>query len=280
MKKLIRVLVALLIFSACTTQKEKEVGVTDKRIVSLNGTITEVLFELGENKQLVGVDVTSTYPKKAEKIANLGHISHLNMESVLGLKPTHVLAFDDELDSELKERLKASGITVVSFKRQFTVNGAKQLILDIASWAGKRKQADAIVQQMDRDLEKVAILKNAPKVLFIYARGAGTLMVGGEGTPIEKVIDLAGGKNVGTGFIQYKPLTGEAVIAANPDVLLMFDSGAQSLGPGGVLDIPGVSLTNAGKNKRIVLMDGQLLSGFGPRLGKAVYQLNQALQQQ
>jgi iron complex transport system substrate-binding protein len=103
-------------------------------------------------------------------------------------------------------------------------------------------------------------------------------MVSGTGTPVDKMISLAGGKNAVSDFEDYKPLTPEALIKGNPDVILMFDSGLQSVGGAeGVLKIPGVDKTNAGKNKKIISMDGALLSGFGPRLGEGIYQLNSLL---
>ncbi|HYQ97584.1 MAG TPA: ABC transporter substrate-binding protein, partial [Candidatus Nitrosocosmicus sp.] len=114
--------------------------------------------------------------------------------------------------------------------------------------------------------------------LFVYARGTGTMMVAGDGTPLTGMINLAGGQNATGGFAEYKPLTTEGVIAANPDVILMFDSGEASLsGEGGILSVPGVSATNAGKNKAVITMDGQYLSGFGPRVGKALVELNKKL---
>ena len=87
---------------------------------------------------------------------------------------------------------------------------------------------------------------------------------------------MAGGKNAVSGFDDFKPLTSEALVAANPDVILMFSSGMESLdGMEGTLSIPGMKEVNAGKNKQIITMDGQYLAGFGPRVGQAVKELNQ-----
>lgn len=141
----------------------------------------------------------------------------------------------------------------------------------------KDKEATVLIEEIENSTSDLKQIKPKPKVLFVYARGAGTLMVGGEGTPLEKMIELAGGINAGKGFQQYKPMTSEGVIAANPDVILMFDSGAQSLGNMSVFELPGVSQTNAGKNRKLITMDGQFLSGFGPRVGKAIKELNENL---
>ena len=123
------------------------------------------------------------------------------------------------------------------------------------------------------------IFDKKPKVLFIYARGAGNLMVAGKETPLHSMIELAGAENAAAELTDFKPLTPEALLTTNPDVILMFDSGLQSLGGvDGLLKVEGIAATNAGKNKKVVSMDGQLLSGFGPRLGEAVVELHNKLQ--
>jgi len=122
-------------------------------------------------------------------------------------------------------------------------------------------------------------LTKKPKVLFIYARGAGNLMVAGSGTPLHSMIELAGAENAASALTDFKPLTPEALLTTNPDVILMFDKGLQSLGGvDGLLKIEGIATTNAGKNKKVVTMDGQYLSGFGPRVGDAVVELHNKLQ--
>src|SRR5690606_35624661 len=79
-------------------------------------------------------------------------------------------------------------------------------------------------------------------------------------------------------FEDFKPLTPEALIQSNPDYILLFEKGLESLGGiDGVLQIQGINQINAGKNKQIITMDGALLSGFGPRVGQAAKELNQLL---
>ncbi|AEA44687.1 heme/hemin ABC transporter substrate-binding protein [Fluviicola taffensis] len=251
--------------------KEK---VEEKRIVSLNGSVTEIIYAVDSQKELIGVDVTSTFPAAAEKLTNLGHVRKLAIESLLALNPSHVVMLEDEVSPDLKSKLKQAKIELVTFKHPNSLEESKSLVKEVASWLGKSDKATEIVSKIDSDIKNISKLDKKPKVLFVYARGAGTLMVAGEQTPLEKMIVLAGGENAGKGFTDFKPLTSESVIAANPDVILMFTSGAQSLGPDGIFNVPGVSSTNAGKNKALIQMDGQLLSGFGPRVADAIVELN------
>ncbi|RAK69811.1 heme/hemin ABC transporter substrate-binding protein [Hymenobacter edaphi] len=250
------------------------------RIVSLSGTVSEIICQLGLQSQLVGVDVTSTFPEALTKLPKVGHNRNISAEGVLALAPTIVVGTTESLKPEVAAQLKSAGVVVQLFQQQYSVAGTKQLVQQVAAAFKASAKAPALLRQLDADLAKTRKPARAPKVLFIYARGAGTLMVAGENTPLANVIGLAGGQNAATGFADFRPLTAEALVAANPDVLLLFDSGLQSLGgKAGLLKVPGVAQTTAGRTGRVVEMDGQLLSGFGPRLGQATAELARQLSQ-
>jgi iron complex transport system substrate-binding protein len=117
------------------------------------------------------------------------------------------------------------------------------------------------------------------RVLFILSQNPSQLMVGGEKTSADAMIAYAGARNAIIGFTGFKPLTPEAVIAANPDVVLMTDQGMKAVGGiDGVLRFPGISQTQAGKEQKIVSLEAMYLLGFGPRMPLAVAELNLLLQ--
>lgn len=284
------VMLAFVLSAAVSCKKEEKTTeetkiVTDsvapaktEKIISLNGAVTEIVAALGHEKEIIGTDVTSTYPESLKATAkDLGHVRSLSIEAIMALQPTVILATDKDMSPELLEKIKKSGVKSEVFTQEFTPEGTKKLIADVAK-ALNHADYKALEEKIDTDLKAVKPIAKAPKVLFIYARGANMMMVSGTGTPIEKTIELAGGKNAVTDFADFKPLTPEALIKGNPDVILLFDSGIGSLGgPQGVLKIPGVDKTNAGKNKKIIAMDGALLSGFGPRVGEGAAKLNSLL---
>ena len=261
-----------------TIVKDSVVPAKTEKIVSLNGAVTEIVAALGHEKEILGTDVTSTYPESLKATAkDLGHVRSVSIEAIMALQPTVILATDKDMSPELLEKIKKSGVKAEVFTQDFSPEGTKKLIADVAK-ALNHADYKVLEEKIDTDLKAVKPIANAPKVLFIYARGANMMMVSGTGTPVEKAITLAGGKNAVTDFADFKPLTPEALIKGNPDVILMFDSGIGSLGgPQAVLKIPGVDKTNAGKNKKIISMDGALLSGFGPRVGEGVAKLNSLL---
>jgi iron complex transport system substrate-binding protein len=251
-----------------------------QRIVSLNGTISELLCALGLEQQIAGVDVTSTYPAALQAKPKVGHNRNISAEGVLSLQPTLVLALDNQLNPSLVEQLRSAGVKTLVFKQELSVQGVRVLLQEVARATGTENKVADVQRSFDQQLAAVAVEKTNKKVLFIYARGVGTLMVGGTGTAIDKLIPLAGGQNAVTTFADFKPLTAEALVAANPDVLLLFDSGLKSIGGiEGLLKVPGIAQTRAGQQKKVVTMDGELLSGFGLRLPQAMGELNKKVRE-
>lgn len=279
-----KILLGLLVISGLVTscnkasnENSEEAQVTH-RIVSLNGAITETIAALGNEGDIVGVDVTSTFPESVKTHAqDLGHVRGITLEPIIGLEPTLILASEKDLSPELQSKIKEAGIELKLINQEYSLQGSKKLVEDVAAAIGK-KDVKSLTEKIDADAASLVTFEKAPKVLFIYARGAGTLQVAGDNTPFESIIKLAGGENAVKGFESFKPLTPEALVEGNPDVILLFDSGLESLGGvDGLLAVPGVSQTNAGKNKAVITLDGGLISNFGPRTGEAVAALNKAL---
>jgi len=264
---------------SCNVSTDSETGITDStKIVSTNGTLSEILVALGFEDNIVGVDVASTYPASLQQKPKIGHNRDISAEGVLALGADLAVGIADVVNPELTEQIRATGTKFLLFDHEYSIDGAKRLIQTMADSLGRSAKGDSIINALDADLARadsiVARSVGKPKVLFIYARGTGTMMVAGQRTQLDRIIELAGGVNAVQGFEDFKPLTTEALIAANPDVILLFDSGLSSLGGiDGLLQVQGIRETNAGKNRKVVEMDGQLLTGFGPRLGKAIAEL-------
>lgn len=278
--KFLVIAAAVSMFAACQNKsiEMQEATLPDStKIVSLNGALSEIVAGLGLENNVVGTDVTSQYPQSIANKPKVGHNRNLNAEGILALQPDVVIAMEKEVAEQLVSQFKAAGIKLMLFNQEYTVDGTKSLIRRVGDSLMRTKQADSIIKQFDTELANVTTKVDTtkrPKVLFIYARGAGTMMVGGSGTQVEQVIKLAGGQNAVTDFAEYKPLTAESLVKANPDVILLFDDGLESLGgEKGLLAVQGVSQTNAAKNRKIVTMPGDLLTSFGPRLGQAITEL-------
>ncbi len=290
----ILLIIIFICFNSCQNEPKTEAESPQEklRIVSLNGSLTELVFELGKADNLVGTDVTSTYPEAAKSLPKLGHVRQLNPEGVLALNPDIILVDEASADSPVLKTLKESGIRIISIDIAQNLNApvlaARELLKVFDDDAAQKAVAnleEKIARQKKQLETLIAQQQEKPKVLFLYARGTKTLMVSGTGTSMSAMIELAGGRNAVTAFEDFKALTPEALLQAAPDVLLLFESGLKSLEEDGLNDafdvllaLPAMSQTPAGKNKKIVAIDGQFLSGFGPRVVEAAIDLHQKIQ--
>jgi iron complex transport system substrate-binding protein len=252
------------------------------RIVTLGGSVTEIVYALGAGDQVVGVDASSVYPEAATEKPNVGYFRKVPAEGVLSLNPSLVLALEGTGPPTVFEQFRSAGVRTVKVSEVPSVEGAKQKIRKLGDLLGRSARADSLIAAMERELEAARALRteasSTPRVLFVYARGSGTMNVAGRGTSAAAMIELAGGTNAITGFEGHKPMSAEAVVEAEPDVILALTRGLESIGgTEGLLEQPGIPLTPAGKQKRIVAMDDLLLLGFGPRLGTAVTRLTKKL---
>ena len=253
-----------------------------ERIVTLGGTITEIVFALGAGGRVVGVDASSSFPAAAERLPKVAYHRRLSAEGVLSLSPTLIIATTEAGPPEALRQIESAGVRLLVLPNEASVDGAVDMIESIARHLGARETGAALVRNLKEDLARVesSIPRTGTraKALFLYARGQGTLMVAGRDTGADTMIGLAGGANAVRGYSGYKPLTSEAAVAAAPNVILLMDSGLASVGGvQGLWRLPGLALTPAGKQGRVASMDGLLLLGFGPRLGQAVGMLNRAL---
>ena len=261
---------------------ESIVITSSKRIVSLNGSTTEILFALGVGENVVGCDASSTYPKNVrEKLPSVGYQYRLNVEGILSLKPTLVIGRDDVKPPQVIEQLRMAGVTVLLLKEPRSFEAAKQRLRTIGAAVGCQKQARELIAALDADIEKLAEKLKAArenwtgqKALFLYLRGPQTAFVLGKDSAPGAMLEIVGAENAAGDIKGSKPMTAEAVITAQPDVYVLFTTGLESLGGvDGLLKLPGLAHTPAGRNRRIVTMSGQYLSGFGPRCGRAALDL-------
>ena len=253
-----------------------------ERIVSTAGAITETLYALGAQGDLVAADVSSVYPVEATKLPSVGYARQLSAEGILSMNPTVVLVTEDAGPPEVLKQLDAAKVKVVTLSNQHTPEATLERIVKIGEAVGRTGAAEQLAEKVRAELDaakaQVDGAPGRPKVLFIYARGGGTMNVSGTGTSADAIITLAGGSNAVTGYANYKPLTAEGAVEAAPDVILLTTRGMESSGGvEGLLKQPGLALTPAGKAKNIVVMDDLLLLGFGPRLGQAVQELFEKL---
>lgn len=250
------------------------------RIVAIGGAVTEILYALGHDKEIVGVDTTSLYPPQAMKAkANVGYMRQLSAEGVLGLNPSVVIAIAGSGPKETMNVLEAAKVPLVIVPDSYSEEGIIEKINVIAKVTGATDRAKCLIARVHDDIAALATLRagigeRKKRVLFVLSFVNGRAMASGTGTAADGIIKLAGAINVIGDYEGYKQLTDEAVIAAKPDVILSIQRG----GPG-VLDAatvfaqPAFAVTPAAAKKSFVAMEGLYLLGFGPRTASAARDL-------
>jgi iron complex transport system substrate-binding protein len=249
----------------------------ETRLITIGGALTETVYALGLQSQLVAVDSSSIYPEAATKLPNIGHERTLSVEGTLAQHPSLIIASSEAGPATVIDQLRQVGVNVVIVKVEHGVEGAKRKVQAVADALGKSSEGKKLTDKIDSELVKLPApkpMEQRRKVLFIYARGGGMLNVSGTGTAAHAVIEAAGGRNAVTEYANYKPLTAESAVNAAPDIILMTTRGLE--GMGGIdqlLKVPGLAETPAGRAWRVVAIDDLKLLGFGPRTGEAVLEL-------
>ncbi|UZD21950.1 ABC transporter substrate-binding protein [Algoriphagus halophytocola] len=274
-----------LIIAACTASSQKEEhSLTERKIITAGGTITEVVHALGYTDQIIATDLTSTYPSSMQDLPSIGYRNQIKAEGILALGPDLVLIEEGYLNPDVVTQLKAAQTNIQVFTKPTSVEGTKKLVTDISAFFEAEEKGMEINASIDADIADLnAYLESQesqPKAIFIMARGPETVFIAGDQTFASEMFKLAKIKGIATGFDEFAPMTPESLVSMNPEFLVFFESGIQSVGgKDGLVAIQGIDQTTAFKEDHIVALDGQYLSGFGPRVGKAALDLAKAVRQ-
>lgn len=254
------------------------------RVASVGGSITEIVYALGEEKSLVARDSTSVYPEAAFKLLDVGYMRALSPEGVLSVNPSGILALEGSGPKEAVDVLKKASIPFINVPEGFSHKGIIDKIRVVGKALDVEAKAEALAKEVDGQLsEAEALTKDIPadqrkRVLFILSMQGGKILASGSNTAADGIIAMAGGVNAVEGYSGYKQLTDEAAITAKPDMILMMDrEGQLAIDDSQIYGHPAIASTPAGQARKVIRMDGAYLLGFGPRTAGAVKDLAAAL---
>ncbi|AKR54567.1 hemin ABC transporter substrate-binding protein [Devosia sp. H5989] len=252
------------------------------RLVAVGGSLTEIIFALGEEGRLVGRDSTAVYPEAALELPDVGYMRALSPEGVLSVNPSALLVLTGSGPKEALDVLSKASIPYQTVPEGFSHEGILAKIKAVGQALDVEDKARALSDEVDKDLKEAeALTANVAakkKVLFILSMQDGKVQASGTGSAANGIIALAGAENAITDYQGYKALTDEAIINARPDVILMMDRGGElAVSDEALFTHPGIALTPAGQNHKVVRIDGAYLLGFGPRTASAVRDLARAI---
>lgn len=240
------------------------------RVVALGGDITEIVYALDAQQALVGVDSTSQWPEAARQLPDVGYVRQLAAEGVLSLHPQLVLATHDAGPPAVLDQLRAAGVRIETLPVARTPDAVVAKVEQVGNLVGRKAAAETLANQLRGQYaalgRAVAAMPRHPRVLFLMSAGAGSPMAAGRDTAADSAIMLAGGVNAASGLDGYKAVSPESLAALAPDVIMMMRERSEAWGGiDGALKLPGVAMTPAGRARRVVLVEGQALLGFGAR---------------
>ena len=258
------------------------VTVTDtSRIIVLNDAIAEIVISLGFFENIIGRDATTTLEMlKAIPKVSSGH--DVSAESVLALSPTLIIGDTRSGPPEAIQQLRGAGVSILLAPEVWQLSDIAPRISLIAEALGVKESGQKLLQetqtQIDQALTESKSNQINPRVAFLYVRGtASVFLLGGKGSGADEMIRAAGGIDVGTdlGLASFTPLTTEAIVKANPDILVVLSLGLKSVGGiDGLLELPGIAQTPAARNRSVIAIDDDLLFSFGPRTGSLIVRLS------
>jgi iron complex transport system substrate-binding protein len=259
----------------------RQVHITDaSRILAIGGDVTEIVYALGAGARVVGVDATSQFPPQALKEKrNVGYMRALSSEGVISVDATLVLASERSGPPEVVKTLKTTSVPYVEIPDEHSAAGIANKVRLIARAVGVEAEGEKVVQQVAADFAALDAtrtkIKKPVRALFVLGVQNGRATVGGQGTSADAILKLAGAENVATAINGFRPLPNEAIVELAPEVIVAMrrSSSSDNHDVEQLFALKGIESTPAGVHRRLVMMDGPYLLGFGPRAPAAVREL-------
>jgi iron complex transport system substrate-binding protein len=283
MKRIIILISFVLLFGSCARFHNAPTNSTESRYVVISPIYNEIIWALGAQGSVVGIDLSTNYPPEVKKVQTVGYHRALSAEGILSLHPTAVLHDNNIGPPQVVQQLQQLNVPMKTFSaKNNSFEGTKALIREMGAYFHKEARAEELCHTLDTQraasLEKVKEYKDHPRVAVIhFGRASNVYLVvgkggGGDGGAVSQMIELAGGQMAVDNQGMQRMESPEIIAKADPEVILMTDYGYDRLN--GSLDqikaLPGVATSSAARNNRIYRIEENVLNYFGPRSGENI----------
>lgn len=265
-------LLGLLATSLCTAEDLCEAPRDASRIAVAGGSVTEILYFLGAEAQIVGVDTTSTFPSAAHEFPSIGYVRNLSAEGLLSIRPTLVLGEQDMGPPNVVAQIAKTGIPVISIPEAHSSLGILDKVRCVAAIVGLSEQADALIaEQLTPLVDELEAPRfhaaPSPRIALLLDTSGGSLVAAGQDTAGDGILEMAGARNMFTSFAGWKPVSVEAILHGAPEFVVVSTTGSR----GDALALPSLLASPIGD--RLITLDAMAVLGFGPRTLGAALQL-------
>lgn len=243
-----------------------------QRIVSIDGAITEIIYQLGAGDRLVAVDSTSVYPAEARQLPDVGYMRALSTEPLLSVQPDSVIASPVAGPAPVFEQLRQAGVAVHIVGGDYSIDGLLQRIAEVARLLDRQARGEALQAELRTQLAALPQpgSDKPARVLFLMAVQSGQWLAAGQGTLADAMLAMLGAGNV-IDHHGYKPLAMESLVSLDPDAVILVSNDAAVPVPAAVNHL------RAARQQQVLQADVSELLVFGPRLPAALRQIANVL---
>ena len=250
------------------------------RITSAGGSVTEIIYLLKAENNLIAVDVTSNYPLEAKKLPSIGYVRQLSAEGLLSLDPTIIIGEDDMGPPSVLDQIKRTQVEITIIPEEHNVEGILNKIECISSVIGIDSEPiinSTVIPKITK-LNQLTQDSKKQKIIYILGMQSGSPLVAGNNTSGDGLIKISGGVNPFSTFEGWKPVGTESIIEASPDLIIISERGLKGFGTMEDLRMhPALYLTPASQNNKIISIDGMASLGFGPRTIDSAIKVSETL---
>ncbi len=262
-----------------------------QRVVCIGQAYSEMIYALGAQSNLVGVDYSSTYPPEIKKLPTVGYHRALSAEGILSLHPTLILHDNNIGPDNVVRQLQDLHVPMKTFQaKNDSVAGSQALLREIGAFFHQEKRAEELCAQMDRQMAAAAAAvkeyRTSPRVAIIHFGRASNVYLlmgnggGGDASTAGKLVEMAGGQMAVQQPGMKRMVSPEIIAKTNPEVILMTEYGFDRLGSmEQAKTLPGVAETDAARHNRIFRVPEHELMYFGPETGDSIIQLAKLIHQ-
>ncbi|HKP81379.1 MAG TPA: ABC transporter substrate-binding protein [Pyrinomonadaceae bacterium] len=283
---------AVLICAGCSRFHNAPSNSQGERYVVISPIYNEIIWALGAQDKVVGIDLSTTYPPEVKQVQTVGYHRALSAEGILSLHPTGIIHDNNIGPPQVVQQLQQLNIPMKTFTaKNDSFDGTKALIREMGAYFHKEQRAEELCKTLDdqrvASLEKVKQYSDHPRVAVIhFGRASNVYLVvgkggGGDGGGVSQMVELAGGQMAVENRGMQRMESPEIIAQANPDIILLTNYGYDRLN--GSLDqikaLPGVATSNAARNNHIYRIEENVLNYFGPRSGENIAKVAEIIHQ-
>ena len=250
----------------CSTVKDPS------RIIIAGGSIAEIMYFIGAEEKIIGLDVTSVYPEETKNFPSIGYVRNLSAEGVLSMMPSLVIGEDDMGPPSVLKQIMATSVDLRIIPEHHSADGIVKKINCIGKIIDEERLVKRVIKKnimsSVKQLQKVADQnrKDDIKVMLILSMQSTSPIVAGTKTSGHGFIEMIGAKNIFDSFEGWKAVTAEAIIEMNPDYILIPSRDMHKNSKvATITEHPIFAKTTAGRNKNFIIDDGMAMLGFGTR---------------